>query len=193
MEKRLSKHKMTIFSKNLGGHGPFGHLWLRLWRKIVCQRTYVALACHTMHHGSISGISSDKKLIHLSLCCSTTMQIYCGLTDCIGSRTETSFSLCRFLKSCANHKFSIFIAFLFSLQLFLSRLASDIKIELVTKTNQFCTVQPQVENCASEGDRVCLILVRLGEKFSRGREIYEQITLLILADKWLGRSPACKS
>jgi len=24
--KRLSKHKMTIFSKNLGGHGPFGPL-----------------------------------------------------------------------------------------------------------------------------------------------------------------------
>jgi len=24
LEKRLSKHKMTIFSKNLGGNGPFG-------------------------------------------------------------------------------------------------------------------------------------------------------------------------
>jgi len=24
LEKRLSKHKMTMFSKNLGGHGPFG-------------------------------------------------------------------------------------------------------------------------------------------------------------------------
>jgi len=24
LEKRLSKHKMTIFSNNLGGHGPFG-------------------------------------------------------------------------------------------------------------------------------------------------------------------------
>ena len=24
VEKRLSKHKMTMFSKNLGGHGPFG-------------------------------------------------------------------------------------------------------------------------------------------------------------------------
>ena len=30
LEKRFSKHKMTIFSKNLGGHGPFGHPWLRL-------------------------------------------------------------------------------------------------------------------------------------------------------------------
>jgi len=30
-EKRLSKHKMTIFSKNVGGgHGPFGSPWLRL-------------------------------------------------------------------------------------------------------------------------------------------------------------------
>ena len=26
LEKRLSKHKMTIFSENLGGHGPFGPL-----------------------------------------------------------------------------------------------------------------------------------------------------------------------
>jgi len=26
LEKRLSKHKMTIFFKNVGGgHGPFGH------------------------------------------------------------------------------------------------------------------------------------------------------------------------
>jgi len=30
LEKRLSKHKMTIFSKNFGGHGPFDP-WLRLW------------------------------------------------------------------------------------------------------------------------------------------------------------------
>jgi len=32
LEKHLSKHKMAIFSKNLGmGHGPFGPPWLRLW------------------------------------------------------------------------------------------------------------------------------------------------------------------
>ena len=30
LEKRLSKHKMTIFSKNLGGMAPFPP-WLRLW------------------------------------------------------------------------------------------------------------------------------------------------------------------
>jgi len=24
LEKRLSKHKMTIYSKNVGGHGPSG-------------------------------------------------------------------------------------------------------------------------------------------------------------------------
>ena len=30
LEKRLSKHKMAIFSKNLRGHGPFGPPWLRL-------------------------------------------------------------------------------------------------------------------------------------------------------------------
>jgi len=26
LEKRLSKHKMTVFSKNFGGHGPFAPL-----------------------------------------------------------------------------------------------------------------------------------------------------------------------
>jgi len=31
LEKRLSKHKMTIFSKNLGGMAPFPP-WLRLCR-----------------------------------------------------------------------------------------------------------------------------------------------------------------
>jgi len=30
LEKRLSKYKMTMFSKNLGRHGPSGPLWLRL-------------------------------------------------------------------------------------------------------------------------------------------------------------------
>jgi len=30
LEKRLSKHKKTTFSKNLRGHGPFGPPWLRL-------------------------------------------------------------------------------------------------------------------------------------------------------------------
>jgi len=34
LEKHLSKHKMTIFSKNLGGHGPFGPPWLRQWPRI---------------------------------------------------------------------------------------------------------------------------------------------------------------
>jgi len=32
LEKRLSKHKMTIFSKNLGGPWPLWPPWLRLWR-----------------------------------------------------------------------------------------------------------------------------------------------------------------
>ena len=47
--------------------------------------------------------------------------------DCTGSRSETVFSLCRLLKSCISYKFSIFIAFLFSLLLFLSKLPSGIK------------------------------------------------------------------
>jgi len=38
LEKRLSKHKMTMFSKNFGGHGPFGlslatpmYTWKHRW------------------------------------------------------------------------------------------------------------------------------------------------------------------
>jgi len=30
LKKCLSRHKMTVFSKNLGGHGPFVSPWLRL-------------------------------------------------------------------------------------------------------------------------------------------------------------------
>jgi len=37
-------------------------------------------------------ISSVKKLIHSLLCCKTTMQINCGLTNCTGNSPETSFS-----------------------------------------------------------------------------------------------------
>ena len=39
LEKRLSKHKMTIFSKNLEGHGPFPPPWLRL----CLQGSFLAL------------------------------------------------------------------------------------------------------------------------------------------------------
>jgi len=41
LEKRLSKHKMTIFSKKLGGHGHFRPPWLRLWQQ--CQPCSIAL------------------------------------------------------------------------------------------------------------------------------------------------------
>jgi len=40
LEKRLSKHKMTIFSKNLGGHGLFGPPWLRLWLYCFCYKLF---------------------------------------------------------------------------------------------------------------------------------------------------------
>jgi len=35
LEKRLSKHKMTIFSKNLGGHGPFAPSGYAYGRKVL--------------------------------------------------------------------------------------------------------------------------------------------------------------
>jgi len=46
-------------------------------------------------------ISSVKKLVHSRLCCKTTMQTNCGLTNCTGNNPETgfSFSFWRLVKS----------------------------------------------------------------------------------------------
>ena len=48
-----------------------------------------------------SGDSFVKKLIHSLLCCKTTMQTNCGLTNCTGNGPETgfSFSFWRLVKS----------------------------------------------------------------------------------------------
>ena len=110
---------------------------------------------HTQHYGSIRGISSDKKLTQLPWFCKTKMQTYCRLTGCTGSRSEAVFSLCRLLKSRVSYTFLIFIAFLFSVLLFLSELPSGIKNKLVTKTDQFCAAQRQTQNDTTESDRVC--------------------------------------
>ena len=54
-------------------------------------------------------ISSVKKLIHSLLCCKTTMQTNCGLTNRTGNSPENgfSFSFWRLAKSCVSYKFSI--------------------------------------------------------------------------------------
>ena len=46
-------------------------------------------------------ISSIEKLIHSLLCCKTTMQTNCGLTNCTGNSPETGFllSVWRLVKS----------------------------------------------------------------------------------------------
>ena len=88
---------------------------------------HMLLQLFTRHYGSISGILSNKKLINLPLCCKTTMQIYCWLTDCTGSSPKNHLPLCKFQKYSVCYKFLIFIPFRFSLQLFLSRLPSDIE------------------------------------------------------------------
>jgi len=59
------------------------------------------------------------------------------LTDCTDSRPVAGFSLCRLLKSYVRSKFSILIAFISSLLLFLSKLSPSVKNELLTKTNKF--------------------------------------------------------
>jgi len=48
LEKRLSKHKITIFSKNFGGSWPFCPPWLLLW----CGRKN----------------SFERKTLHLTFC-----------------------------------------------------------------------------------------------------------------------------
>ena len=62
-------------------------------------------------YGSIGGICFDKKLILLPLCCKTSMQTCCGLTDCTGNSPETAFSLWRLRKSCVSYKSAICISF----------------------------------------------------------------------------------
>jgi len=52
-------------------------------------------------------ISSVKKSIQSLLCCKTTMQTNCGLTNCTGNSPEAgfSFSLWRLVKYLVNNKF----------------------------------------------------------------------------------------
>jgi len=46
LEKRLSKHKVTTFSKNFGvEHGPFGEPWLHLWRTLATPLANPGYTC----------------------------------------------------------------------------------------------------------------------------------------------------
>jgi len=47
--KRLSKQKMTIFSKNLGGHRPFGPL-VRPMRKLLCYSNHILYGPKSIIH-----------------------------------------------------------------------------------------------------------------------------------------------
>ena len=60
------------------------------------------------------------------------------------SRPETGFSLCSLLKSWVSYKFSIFIAFLSSLLLFLSRLPPGIKIWTSNKNRPILHSPPAI-------------------------------------------------
>jgi len=60
-------------------------------------------------------ISSIEKLIHSLLCCKTTMQTNCGLTNCTGNSPETGFllSVWRLVKSWVSHKFYILHSYIY--------------------------------------------------------------------------------
>jgi len=60
-------------------------------------------------------ISPGKKLIHSLLCCKTTMQTNCGLTNHTGNSPENgfSFSFWRLVKSCVSYKFSILYSYFY--------------------------------------------------------------------------------
>jgi len=99
-----------------------------------------------MDYGSISSINSDKKIIHLPLCCKNTMQMYCLLTDC--TRNRLKLPLCRLLTSC--------VSFPWCIPIFTAAFAFKATIrrqrnKLVTKADQFGTDQ----NYVSESDRAC--------------------------------------
>jgi len=63
LEKRLSRHKMTIFSKNVGRHGPFGfpgYAYAREFRKTL-HRSTVFICGHRQIH--FNKKSSEKVLL----------------------------------------------------------------------------------------------------------------------------------
>jgi len=72
LEKRLSKRKITIFFKHLGGHDPFGTLWLRLWCGSI--RNPAMFRCNTANSSKnrifsiLQDISLEYNLYNLAIC-----------------------------------------------------------------------------------------------------------------------------
>ena len=66
LEKHLSKHKMTIFSKNLGGHGLFDPPWLRLWL-VYNHLALETVCCNECTRKLLSPFSSQALLCSLLL------------------------------------------------------------------------------------------------------------------------------
>jgi len=139
-----------------------------------------------MHFSSIKANSSNKKPIHSSLLQNFVAdKLQIRKLHWQWQQSWNWFFALEASKSCVSYEFSLLRSYFLYCCCF-SRLLSRIKNEVVTKTDQFCTAQRQVENCASKSDRICncLIWVR-HEHFSYGKLItgqqyYERRTLLIL-------------
>jgi len=78
LEKRLSKHKMTLFSKNLGGHGPFGLHWLRLCYVFPCGYGWtqqLLVCCFSICSSSVlSGSTNTLLCARLSILCAFVLR-----------------------------------------------------------------------------------------------------------------------
>jgi len=56
LKKRLSKHKTSTFSKNLGGHGPYGPPLLRVWT-LIYHEARVCGFCSLIIWAFVIGVS----------------------------------------------------------------------------------------------------------------------------------------
>jgi len=145
-----TRYIISSLSEKVGGRVP-------LVPHLIAPMT-VAITFHTLQNGSIRIISSNKKLIHLPWYCKTKTQTHYGAD----SRTELIADLKLFFRFAGFYNLASVLRFPYILPSYIhccfpfQSCHQALKNELVTKTDQFCTAQRQVQNCASERKRSCL-------------------------------------
>ena len=120
--------------------------------------THTTIAFYTLHYGSVRClVLSRTSPIHL--CCKTTMQIYCRLTNCTANSPETgfAFSFLRHVKSWVGNMFSILHSYFHCLSFRGCR--QELEINLLI-TNQFRTAQRQSRSVLCESNCVCNSVAR---------------------------------
>ena len=74
LEQRLSKHIMTIFSKNFGGIAPLAPSWLRLWITAQNARAVsVVLWCSSYHTFECERLGEEVNILECRGATSTSI------------------------------------------------------------------------------------------------------------------------